>query len=85
MRRGRRAGLVAGYLAGDQRRIAGYGCLGGGASRAPGATTLFEIGSVTKVFTVLLLADLAEQGVVGLGLPFAASAPVPAFQGRAIT
>jgi CubicO group peptidase (beta-lactamase class C family) len=86
MRGGRRAGLVVGYLAGDRRRVAGYGRLGG-ASGAPGATAIFEIGSITKVFTALLLADLATHGVVGLDDPLARylPAPVPASRGRAIT
>src|SRR5829696_3722210 len=35
----------------------------------PGADTIFEIGSVTKVFTGLLLADMAEEGLVALDDP----------------
>ena len=35
----------------------------------PMADTLFEIGSITKVFTALLLANQVEQGVVSLDTP----------------
>jgi CubicO group peptidase (beta-lactamase class C family) len=89
MRSGRRAGLVVGYLAGDEERVAGYGRTGPGNPDTPGAGTIFEIGSITKVFTGLLLADLAAHGVVGLDDPLArylpASVSVPAFEGREIT
>jgi CubicO group peptidase (beta-lactamase class C family) len=89
MRSGRRVGLVVGCLAGGEERVAGYGRTGPGAPEPPGPGTIFEIGSITKVFTGLLLADLAEKGVVGLDDPLArylpASVVVPAFQGREIT
>jgi serine-type D-Ala-D-Ala carboxypeptidase/endopeptidase len=41
-----------------------------------GPDVILEIGSVTKVFTALLLADLAERGEVGLDDPIAAVLPV---------
>jgi CubicO group peptidase (beta-lactamase class C family) len=97
MRSGRRVGLVVGHLAGGEGRVAGYGRVGpatpaapGPATpAAPGPATLFEIGSITKVLTGLLLADLAAAGVVGLDDPLArylpAPASVPSFQGREIT
>jgi CubicO group peptidase (beta-lactamase class C family) len=91
MRSGRRAGLLVGYLAGGEERVAGYGHTGAGAGDpgTPGPGTIFEIGSITKVFTGLLLADLAEAGVVGLDDPLArylpASVAVPAVEGREIT
>jgi D-alanyl-D-alanine-carboxypeptidase/D-alanyl-D-alanine-endopeptidase len=52
------------------------------------ADTIFEIGSVTKVFTATLLADMVEQGLVGLDdpvqrhLPDEVSVPI---RGRPIT
>jgi serine-type D-Ala-D-Ala carboxypeptidase/endopeptidase len=89
MRSGRRVGLVVGYLAGGEERVAGYGRLGVGVHDPPDGSTIFEIGSITKVFTGLLLADLTEQGIVGLDDPLAgylpASASVPSFGGRRIT
>ena len=89
MRSGRHVGLVVGYLHGGQERVTGYGRVGPGPSKIPGARTIFEIGSVTKVFTGLLLADLAVRGVVRLDDPLAgylpASVSVPTFKGREIT
>jgi CubicO group peptidase (beta-lactamase class C family) len=59
------------------------------AGRLPdGATSLFEIGSITKVFTATLLADMARAGLVALDDPVAAHLPpdvrVPV-RGRPIT
>ena len=40
-----------------------------------GPRTIFQIGSVTKVFTALLLADMAERGEVRLSDPAASYLP----------
>jgi CubicO group peptidase (beta-lactamase class C family) len=40
-----------------------------GSGRIPDGDTLFEIGSITKVFTALLLADMALEGSVALDEP----------------
>jgi CubicO group peptidase (beta-lactamase class C family) len=89
MRSGRRSGLVIGCLAGGQQRVAGYGRVRTDAQDPPDGATIFEIGSITKVFTGLLLADLAEQGLVGLDDPLGrhlpASVEVPTFAGQEIT
>lgn len=89
MRPGRRAGLVIGYVQGGGQRIAGYGRVSVDAQDLPDGRTIFEIGSVTKVFTGLLLADLAEQGIVGLDDPLVSYLPalarVPTFRGHQIT
>jgi CubicO group peptidase (beta-lactamase class C family) len=89
MRSGRRIGLVVGCLTGDEQRMVGYGRLRRDAQDSPDGGTVFEIGSITKVFTGLLLADLAEQGIVGLDDPLAsylpASVRVPAFGDRQLT
>ena len=86
---GRRIGLVVGCLAGGEQRVVGYGRLRREAQDPPDGGTVFEIGSITKVFTGLLLADLAEQGLVGLDDPLAsylpASVRVPTRGGRQIT
>jgi CubicO group peptidase (beta-lactamase class C family) len=83
MRSGQRVGLVIGCLAGTQQRVAGYGRLRTDAQDTPDGGTIFEIGSVTKLFTGLLLADLAEGGLVGLDDPLASYLPaavrVPTF------
>jgi CubicO group peptidase (beta-lactamase class C family) len=89
MRSGRRIGLVVGCLQGGAQRLVGYGRLRTGAPDTPDGGTIFEIGSVTKVFTGLLLADLAEQGLVSLDDPLAGYLPawvrVPTSGGRQIT
>lgn len=55
----------------------------------PDADTLFEIGSVTKPFTCLLLADMVERGEVTLDEPLANLLPkevkLPSLEGREIT
>jgi serine-type D-Ala-D-Ala carboxypeptidase/endopeptidase len=89
MRSGRRIGLVVGCLAGGEQRVVGYGRLRTDAQDPPDGGTIFEIGFITKVFTGLLLADLAEQGLVGLDEPLAsylpASARVPTFGDQQLT
>jgi CubicO group peptidase (beta-lactamase class C family) len=74
-RSGRRVGLVVGCLAGGEQRVVGYGRLRKETRDTPDGGTIFEIGSITKVFTGLLLADLAEQGIVGLDDPLASYLP----------
>jgi CubicO group peptidase (beta-lactamase class C family) len=53
-----------------------------------GARSIFEIGSITKVFTTTLLADMSREGLVGLGDPVNEHLPdgvrVPS-RGRPIT
>ena len=51
-----------------------------------GASSIFEIGSITKVFTATLLADLVLAGVVAYDDPVARHLPeAPPVQGRPIT
>jgi CubicO group peptidase (beta-lactamase class C family) len=89
MRSGRRIGLVIGCLAGGEQRVAGHGRVHTIAQDPPDGGTIFEIGSVTKVFTGLLLADLAEQGQVGLDDPLSSYLPtwvrVPTFGDQQMT
>ena len=82
-------GLVAGLLDGDRRSVAAYGQSGSENNRALDADTVFEIGSITKVFTALLFADMVVRGEVLPGDPVAKFLPagvqVPEFYGRPIT
>ncbi|MEV7770614.1 serine hydrolase domain-containing protein [Kitasatospora sp. NPDC086791] len=67
---GRNVGAVVAGLAGGDAEIRGTGRTGPGGG-VPGPDTLFEIGSVTKVFTSLVLARLVLDGTVRLDEPLA--------------
>ena len=45
-------------------RVFGYGTIDGNEARAPDGNTVYEIGSISKVFTSLLLADMEQAGIV---------------------
>ncbi|NRF68431.1 serine hydrolase [Aquincola sp. S2] len=81
-------GMVVGIVTPAGRRIVGVGRLSADDPRAPDGKTLFEIGSVTKVFTSLLLADMVRRGEVVLDAPVADLLPsqvsVPSREGRPI-
>lgn len=74
-------GIVVGLVNGNGRRIVAYGPFDG--------DSVFEIGSVTKVFTALLLTDMVQRGEVALDDPVAKYLPagvtIPRRNGRAIT
>ena len=61
----------------------------GAGAPAVGARSVFEIASLTKVFTALLLADAVTRGEAGLDDPLQAYLPAgvraPTFDGRAVT
>ena len=81
-------GIVVGVLEPGGRRVISHGSATKGEARRLDGETVFEIGSITKVFTALLLADAVERGEVALTEPVAkflpASVRVPE-RGRAIT
>lgn len=56
----RRRGVVVGVRDGAETAVVGAGDIGRGA--VPDADTFFEIGSISKVFTALLLADGVVRG-----------------------
>jgi serine-type D-Ala-D-Ala carboxypeptidase/endopeptidase len=75
-RTGRRhAGLAVAVRAGTASAGGSRGLLGGtGAGRLP-PDAIFEIGSVTKLFTATLLADMTLEGLVSLDDPVACHLP----------
>jgi D-alanyl-D-alanine-carboxypeptidase/D-alanyl-D-alanine-endopeptidase len=86
---GRATGLVLGVMEADgSTRVVAYGDPGNGAQPL-GPDTVFEIGSVTKVFTTTVLADWALKGKVSLDRPAQDYAPpgmtLPTRDGKAIT
>jgi D-alanyl-D-alanine-carboxypeptidase/D-alanyl-D-alanine-endopeptidase len=82
-------GIVVGVIEPAGRRIVSYGNFDRTEKRAVNGDTLFEIGSVTKVFTALLLADAVQRGEVALTDPVAQYLPpstkVPERGGKKIT
>jgi len=85
--RAERIGIVVGVIEPSGRRIVAHGSMGEG--RAVDGDTVFEIGSTTKVFTALLLADMARRGEVALSDPVAKYLPpavkMPGRGERAVT
>jgi CubicO group peptidase (beta-lactamase class C family) len=82
-------GIVVGIIGPRGHRVVAYGTLDKGENRPVDGNSLFEIGSITKVFTSLLLADMVQRGEVGLRDPVSkylpASVKVPEKDGRSIT
>jgi len=85
----RGVGIVVGIIEPRGRRIVAYGGVNQGDTRPLNGDTIFEIGSATKVFTSLLLADMVRRGEVALSDPVAKYLPaevkVPERGGRVIT
>jgi D-alanyl-D-alanine-carboxypeptidase/D-alanyl-D-alanine-endopeptidase len=68
-------GVVVGVLDEAGRRVVAYGDTGGADRRPLTGDTVFEIASVTKVFTALLLADMVRSGDLALTDPAAKYLP----------
>src|ERR1700688_2505358 len=59
-------GIVAGVIDPNGRRVVAYGNLANDDKSTLDGDTIFEIGSITKVFTSLLLADMVYRKEVSL-------------------
>ena len=84
-----RVSITVGVIGPHGQRIVSYGVGGTNDSRPATGETIYEIGSITKVFTAVLLADMVEHRESALDDPVAAYLPpevtVPARAGRQIT
>ncbi len=86
---GRAVGMVTGVIDEKGRQVVASGKVSLDGTQQPDGDTVFEIGSVTKVFTSLILADMIEKGEVKPDDPVAkflpATVKVPSRNGRQIT
>ncbi len=82
-------GIVAGTVDATGTHIYTAGRTSMSGAQKPDGDTLFEIGSITKVFTSLLLADMIERGEVRADDPVSKYLPehaeVPSRNGKQIT
>ncbi len=85
----RSVGIVVGVVEPGGRRVVAHGQLATDNPTEVGGDTVFEIGSITKAFTAILLADLAGVGAVELETPvqrlLGPDVTVPTWNGAEIT
>jgi CubicO group peptidase (beta-lactamase class C family) len=81
--------LVVGVIDANGRRVVAYGSLAKDDPRPLNGDTVFEIGSITKVFTSLVLMDMVQKSEVAVTDPVAKFLPdgvkVPERDGKQIT
>lgn len=81
--------IVVGVLDKDSSKFYNYGKLAKGSTQDVNENTIYEIGSITKVFTSLILADMVEEGEISLDDPIDKFLPkevkVPMRNGKKIT
>lgn len=87
--RGLSVGMVVGVTEDGRHRIVAHGLRDRNGAGLVNEETLFEIGSITKLFTALLLSNMANRGEVRMDEPVAELLPagtrVPVRDGKAIT
>ena len=85
----RDVGIVVGIVDERGSRVVSCGKMDNGTGQEVNGDTLFEIGSITKTFTTLLLQDMIERGEMKLDDPVAKYLPksvkMPTYKGREIT
>jgi len=81
--------LVIGIVENGNQHIFSYGQLSLESPKKPDGDTVFEIGSITKVFTAILLSDMVLKGELKLDDPIKKHLPdsvtMPAWKARDIT
>jgi len=81
--------IVVGVITPNGTSVSGYGNISKANTTKVNGDTIFDIGSLTKTFTAILLADMVKRGIVNLDdliekyLPFNVS--VPSYNGHKIT
>ena len=82
-------GIVVGIVDAKGRRVVSYGSFETDGKRPVDGDTVYEIGSMTKVFTSLVMMDMARHGEIALTDPVAKYLPaevkMPQRNGRQIT
>jgi serine-type D-Ala-D-Ala carboxypeptidase/endopeptidase len=82
-------GIVVGLVDDKGTRIVSYGKPSHASAQMVNGDSVFEIGSVSKVFTAILLADMVERGEVSLNDPISKYLPksvkTPSHNGKEIT
>ena len=82
-------GIVVGIVDSSGTRVVGYGPSHKGGGDHVDGSTIFEIGSISKVFTAIVLADMVREGEVSLRDPASTYLPsevvLPTRSGRQIT
>src|SRR3989454_7806839 len=85
----RDVGIVVGIVDEDGSRVVSYGKMDNGTDQEVNGDTLFDIASITKPFTGLLLQDMIERGEMKLDDPvqkyLPASVRMPTRNGKEIT
>ena len=84
------AAMAIGFIDPNGTQFYGYGKLSNSSNNATvDENTVFSIGSTTKVFTTILLADMVNKGLINLDDPIEKYLPsnvsVPQFNGHKIT
>src|SRR4051812_35516551 len=84
-----KSAIAIGFVDPNGTQAFGYGKLSNSHNSTVDRNTIFGIGSVTKVFTTILLADMVKDGIVKLNDPIDKYLPsnvtVPQYKGHKIT
>jgi D-alanyl-D-alanine-carboxypeptidase/D-alanyl-D-alanine-endopeptidase len=84
-----KAALVVGFIDPNGTKVYNFGNISKANNMPVNGSTIFNIDSITKTFTTLVLADMANQGIINLNDPIEkylpANVKVPQYNGTKIT